>query len=158
MSVPITTEAQCALLNEPHNSAISPSDMTTHILLVDDFEPWRHSVCAMLKAHQQFEVVGEAVDGLEAVQKAQEMNPDLILLDVGLPKLNGIEAAHRIAEVVPGAKVLFVTQESTADVVSAAMSNGAYGYVVKSEAGSDLLPAIETALRGGRFLSARLRG
>jgi DNA-binding NarL/FixJ family response regulator len=103
------------------------------------------------------EIVGEATDGLEAVQKAQELNPDLVLLDIGLPNLKGIEAAHRIGELVPKAKILFVTQNDDADVVKAALNNGAHGYIWKVDAGPELLAGIEAVLRGQRFVSRRLK-
>ncbi len=92
----------------------------------------------------------------EAVQKARDLKPDLILLDIGLPKLNGIEAAHRLLQFVPAAKVLFISQNNDADVIAAALSDGAKGYVWKESANADLLPAIEAVLRGDRFLSSQL--
>jgi Response regulator receiver domain len=76
---------------------------TIRSLVVDDYEPIRHHVRAMLQARAEFQVIGEASDGLEAVQKAEELQPDLILLDIGLPTLNGLEAAHRISVLVPNA-------------------------------------------------------
>jgi len=100
------------------------------------------------------QVVGEASDGLEAVQKAEELKPDLILLDVGLPTLNGIEASHQISKVVPDSKILFVTQNNDADVARAALGNRARGYVLKVDAKRELLSAVEAVLRGERFVSA----
>jgi DNA-binding NarL/FixJ family response regulator len=123
------------------------------ILVVDDYEPFRQSVCAMLSKAQGLQVIGEGSDGLEAVQKAEELQPDLILLDIGLPNLNGLDAASRIKGVAPGSKIIFVTQERASDVIRAALSNGAKGYVLKSDAGSELLPALEIVLGGGRFVS-----
>ena len=123
------------------------------VLVVDDFEPFRHFLCATLEVRPELQVIGEASDGLQAVQKAEESQPDLILLDIGLPKLNGIEAAHRISRLVPAAKILFVSQENDADVVSAALSNGAKGYVLKLDANRELLPAVESILRGKDFIS-----
>ena len=92
--------------------------------MVDDFEPWRHFVSSMLLIKPELQVVGEASDGLEAVQKAVELKPDLILLDISLPKLNGIEAARRIRKLAPESKIIFVSQESSADVVQEALSLG----------------------------------
>ena len=100
------------------------------------------------------QVLGEASDGLEAVRKAEELNPDLILLDIGLPNLNGIEAQHRLRVRIPGAKVLFLTQDNDSDVVREALSNGAQGYVLKTDAGSELLPAIQAISRGEKFVSS----
>jgi DNA-binding NarL/FixJ family response regulator len=90
---------------------------------------------------------------LVAVQKAEELNPDLILLDIGLPGLNGIEAGRQIRKLVPNAKIIFLTQESSDDVVQEALGLGAQGYVVKTRAGSDLLPAVEAVLEGKVYVS-----
>jgi CheY-like chemotaxis protein len=102
-------------------------------------------------------VVCEVSDGLEAVQKAQELQPDLILLDIGLPTLNGMQVARQIRKLVPESKILFLSQESSTDVVHQALSVGAAGYVVKASAASELLLAIESVLRGGHFISSCLR-
>ena len=110
----------------------------------------------MLQTRPELRVVAQAADGLEAVQKAAELKPDLILLDIGLPTLNGIEAARQIRKFAPSSKIIFVSQESSADVVQEALSLGVCGYVVKSQAQSDLLAAVYTALEGGQFLSGRL--
>ena len=104
------------------------------------------------------QVIGEAGDGFGAIHKAQELQPDLILLDICLPKLDGIEAARRIREVSPKSKILFVSQEYSADVVQAAFRAGADGYVVKGDAGRDLLTAVNTVLGGDSFLGARFAG
>jgi CheY-like chemotaxis protein len=104
------------------------------------------------------QIVGEVSDGLEAVQKAEELQPDLILLDLGLPSLNGIEAARRIRNLSPKSKILFVSQESAADVVREALSVGARGYVVKAHAGSELLAAVDAIRHGKRFISSSLAG
>jgi DNA-binding NarL/FixJ family response regulator len=112
----------------------------------------------MLNRLGQVRVVGEAADGLEAVQKAQELKPDLILLDISLPNLNGIEVASRICQVIPGTKILFLTVNDDAEVVQAALSNGAQGYVLKINAGSELLPTVEEVIRGEKFVSLRVRG
>jgi DNA-binding NarL/FixJ family response regulator len=110
----------------------------------------------MLGSIPDLQIIGEASEGLEAVQKAEELNPDLILLDIGLPTLNGIEAAHRISRLVPAAKILFVSQENDKDLVAAALSNGAKGYVRKQNANSELLSAVEAVLQGNRFVSEGL--
>jgi DNA-binding NarL/FixJ family response regulator len=133
-----------------HNSAV-------RVLVVDDYEPWRQNICSMLKACPEFQVVGEASDGLEAVQRAEELKPDLILLDIGLPKLNGIEAESRISRVLPEAKILFVSQNSDPDVVAVALCDGAKGYVHKLDAAEELLPAVQAVLRGEHFTSALIR-
>jgi DNA-binding NarL/FixJ family response regulator len=124
------------------------------ILVVDDFEPLRQSVCAALRERCDLLVIGEASDGLEAVQKAVELKPDLVLMDIGLPSLNGIEAARQIRKLVPDAKIIFLSQESSAEVVQEALSFGAQGYVVKIRAGIDLLTAVEAVLCGMKFVSS----
>ena len=126
------------------------------ILVVDDLEPWRRFVSSTLQEQPDMQIVSGVCDGLEAVQKAQELQPDLIVLDIGLPKLNGIEAARQIRKLVPNSKILFLTQESSDDVVHEAFSLGARGYVVKIQAGNELLAAVETVLRGEQFVSKGL--
>ena len=126
------------------------------VVIVEDYEPFRRFICSTLGERPELQIVGEASDGLEAVKKAWDLQPNLILLDIGLPTLNGIEAAHRISRLVPAAKILFVSQNNDADVVTAALSNGAKGYVRKESAQTDLLPAIEAVLRGDRFVSRGL--
>src|SRR5580693_4119390 len=124
---------------------------SVRVLVVEDFEPFRRFVCSRVGDSSELQVICEVSDGLEAVQKAEELHPDLILLDIGLPNLNGIEAARRIRKLSPQSKILFVSQESSADVVHEAFSLGARGYVVKIQAGSELLAAVETVLQGKQF-------
>ena len=127
-------------------------------LVVDDFQPFRQFLSSSLRNTSNGFVFREASDGLEAVLKAEELQPDLILLDLGLPKLNGIEAARRISKVSPASKILFVSQESSADVVQEALSVGACGYLVKTDAGRELLTAVNAVLRGARFVGSRFDG
>jgi DNA-binding NarL/FixJ family response regulator len=128
------------------------------ILVVDDYEPLRRFVCSTLANISEFQVIGEASDGLEAVRKAEELQPDLIVLDIGLPILNGLDAARRIREASPESKILFLSQESSADVVHEALSLGALGYVLKIHAGTELLDAVEAARHGRQFVSSGLSG
>jgi DNA-binding NarL/FixJ family response regulator len=127
-------------------------------LVVDDYEPFRRFVCLTVLAHKELQIIGECSDGDEAIQKADELKPDLILLDVSLPSLNGIEAARRIRQVSPNSKILFVTENRSPDIAEVALSTGAGGYVVKSDGASELLPAIKAVLEGKRFISASLAG
>lgn len=126
------------------------------VLVVDDFETFRQFVCSVLQETADFTVVGQASDGLEAVEKAEELQPHLVLLDIALPKLNGIEAARRISVVAPRSKVLFLSAINDPDVVKAALSEGAYGYVAKSAASGELVTALASVARGERFVSPTL--
>jgi DNA-binding NarL/FixJ family response regulator len=126
------------------------------ILLVDDFEPFRTYVASALGAIPGARVVAEAKDGLEAVQSAQALQPDLIVLDVGLPKLNGIEAARQIRKVSPTSTILFLSENMSPEIAREALDTGALGYVVKSDAAGELLLAVNEVLLGKRFISARL--
>ncbi len=128
------------------------------ILVVDDHKPWRQQVRSLLQRRLELRIIAEAGDGLEAVQKAAELKPDLILLDIGLPKLNGIETARQIRKLAPESKIIFVSQESSPDVVEECLSLGTCGYVAKSQAQSDLLVAVDTVLGGRQFVSGRLSG
>lgn len=122
------------------------------ILVVDDFRDWRRQVSLLLRARLEWQVIAEAPDGSDAVQKAKDLKPDLVLLDINLPKLNGIEVARRIRQLSPGSKIVFLTQDCDPDVVQAALSTGANGYLYKAHAQSDLLLAIEAVLRGEQFV------
>lgn len=126
------------------------------VLVVDDFEAFRRFVCSTLSKNPELQVVGEASDGSEAVHKAEELQPDLIVLDIGLPTLNGFEVARRIRKLAPESKILFLSQESSTDVMQEALGSGALGYVVKANAGSELLAAVETVLQGKRFVGSGL--
>lgn len=128
---------------------------SARVLVVDDFEPFRRVVASILQKRPELQIICEVSDGLEAVQKAEELQPDLILLDIGLPKLNGIEAARRIRKLSSGSKILFVSQESSADVVQEALATGARGYVLKTDARSEILAAVDAMLRGEQFVGRR---
>jgi DNA-binding NarL/FixJ family response regulator len=123
------------------------------VLVVEDFLPFRQFICSALGEKPELQVVGEVSDGQEAVHKAEELRPDLILLDIGLPTLNGIEAARQIRKLAPESKIVFVSQESSADVIEEAMNLGAMGYVVKAQAGRELMAAVEAVRDGRKFVS-----
>ena len=128
------------------------------ILAVEDFAPYREFVASLLNKQPNLRVVCEVSSGLEAVQKAQKLKPDLILMDIGLPDINGIEAARRIRKFAPESRIIFLTQESSSEVVQAAIELGACGYVLKSVAETDLLTAVEAAFQGKQFFSAGANG
>jgi DNA-binding NarL/FixJ family response regulator len=126
--------------------------MPLRILVVEDFAPFRRMTCGALQRRAEFEIF-EAADGLEALEKAEELQPDLILLDISLPKLHGFEVAARLGRLAPLARVLFMSQESSSDIVRYGLSLGA-GYIHKQRAGTDLLPAIAAVLAGQGFVSS----
>jgi DNA-binding NarL/FixJ family response regulator len=126
------------------------------ILVADDHEGWRRQVRSLLQARTEWQVIAEAADGAETVQKAEELKPDLILLDIGLPKMSGIEAARRIRQLSPNAKIVFLSMYNSPDVVQVGLSTGALGYVHKTDVNRELLPAMETVLRGKQFVSSSL--
>jgi CheY-like chemotaxis protein len=112
----------------------------------------------MLRKRPELQIVGEVSDGLEAVQRVEELQPDLILLDIALPSLNGIEVARQILKLSPKSKILFLSQEFSADVVREALGTGAHGYVVKIDAGSELMKGVSAVIRGDQFVSKRFSG
>ena len=128
------------------------------VLVVDDFELWHTFVHMRLEDEPNLHVIGVSTDGLDAVRKAQELRPDLILLDISLPKLNGLEAARQIRKVAPKSAILFLSGESAPDVVQGALCAGGLGYVLKLDAAQDLLTGIESVLLGRRFVSRSLQG
>jgi DNA-binding NarL/FixJ family response regulator len=127
--------------------------VSVRVLVVEDFEPFRRFIRSKLADKPELQVVAELSDGGEAVLQADKLRPDLILLDVGLPTLNGIEAARQISRLSPKSKILIVSQESSADIVQEAFRSGVSGYVFKNRAGKDLLPAVHAVLESRHFLS-----
>lgn len=128
----------------------------TRILVVDDFEPWQHLVLWLLESEADLEIISTAVDGIEAVQKAEELKPDVILMDLSLPGMNGIEATRQIRIASPGSKVLFLADYCEPDIVQATFNAGASGYVLKSDFRTDLIPAVRAVLLGQKFISRSL--
>jgi DNA-binding NarL/FixJ family response regulator len=128
------------------------------VLVVEDYKPWLRFISSELQKLSNLQAIGEVSDGLDAVQQAQELQPDLILLDIGLPTINGIEVARRIREVSPASKILFVSESRSPEIAEQALNTGAGGYVLKSDAASELLPAIKAVLQGKQFVSASLAG
>ena len=129
---------------------------TKRVLVVDDYEPWRRFVCSTLQQRPELQVIGEVSDGSEAVRSAEELQPDLILLDIGLPTLNGIEAARRIRSLSPKSRILFLSENRSRDIADEALRAGGSGYVAKSDAKRELLLAVEAVLEGRRFVSTSL--
>jgi DNA-binding NarL/FixJ family response regulator len=128
--------------------------MEIRILLVDDFEPWRHFVRSIIQEDPELQIICEVSDGLAAIQKANELKPDLILMDIGLPKLDGMAAARRICTTAPKPRILFVTADSSEDVAREALRIGA-GILFKGDTPIELLGASKAVIRGERFVSSR---
>jgi len=123
------------------------------VLVVEDFAPFLQVVRSTLAERPNVQVIGEVADGLEGVRKAELLEPDLVLLDIGLPMLNGIEAARQIRKLAPESKIIFLSQESSCEVVQEALNVGAWGYVVKNRTATDLLAAVDAVLEGRQFVS-----
>ena len=129
--------------------------MKTSVMVAEDFEPFRELICSMLNGNRNICIDCIVGDGTQAVEKAAELQPHLVLMDIRLPGLNGIEAARQIRTVAPRSKIIFLTQEHSAEVVAEALATGAHGYVAKADAGTELLIAIDTVLHDGNFVSKR---
>jgi len=132
------------------------AESAIRVLIADDHEPLRRFVSSTLEKVCQMQLAGEAADGLTALWKAQELQVDIILLDIGLPKLNGFEVARRIRERNPQLKIVFFSTDSSSQMVEAALRLGADGYIVKSDAGTELLPALEAIRNGEKYFSSSL--
>lgn len=144
------------------STIISPTELTVasvlQILVVEDFEPFRRFIGSLFSQNRALHIVAEVSDGTEAARKARLMKPDLVLLDIGLPMIGGLEAARQIRELSPETKILFLSAYDSVDVVRAALDAGACGYVVKADAGAELVKGVEAVARGERFVSSRLKG
>jgi DNA-binding NarL/FixJ family response regulator len=145
------------VLNSKKDKVISDQSIV-RILVVDDFAPWRRFVSTIARRELGWHVISEASDGLEAVQKAEELTRDLILMDINLPKLSGIEAASQIRKVAPNSKILFVSTYASWEIAERALDTGASGYVIKVDAGKELAKAVEAVLQGKRYISIGLKG
>jgi DNA-binding NarL/FixJ family response regulator len=124
------------------------------ILVADDHEVVRRGVRVLLEAHLGWEVCAEAVDGREAVEKARQSSPDVVILDLGMPGLNGLEAARQIRKLLPNSEVLILTMHETEQVIQEVLAAGARGYVLKSDAGRDLVAAVEALCRHKTFFTS----
>lgn len=131
---------------------------SVRVLVVDDYEDWRRFGATTLQKEPEWQVVGEACDGLQAIQLVRQLQPDLVLMDIGLPKLSGIEAARKIRHRSPHLKIIFLSDNRDWDIAEEALSTGAAAYVVKRDAASELLPAAKTVLEGNLYISASLAG
>jgi DNA-binding NarL/FixJ family response regulator len=129
----------------------------SRVVIVDDFRHWRESVRLILQDYERVQVVAEVADGLQAVEEVRRLRPELVLLDIGLPSLNGIEAAVRILQHTSATRIVFLTASNHAAIVSRSLETGAQGYVLKTDASKELWSAIEAVLCGNRFVSSGVR-
>ena len=127
------------------------------VLIVDNCERWRRKLRSTIEANGRWLLVAEAADGASAVEQARALRPDLTLLDVTLPSLNGIEAAQRILAQNPALRILFLSEHRSSEIVDAAIATGARGYVVKVDAARELLTAMEAVVGGRSFTSRSVR-
>lgn len=125
--------------------------MTIRILVVDDHPIVRQGLKTLLEGHSGWEVIGEASDGAEALEKAKNLNPDVMVLDVTMPRMNGLEACRLLRRQSPALEILFVTQHDSPQMMREALEAGARGYVVKSNAARDLLAAVEAVSQHRMF-------
>ncbi len=122
------------------------------ILVVDDHALMRDGIGALLGLHDDIEIVGEASEGKEAIKKARELAPDVIIMDIAMPGMDGLEATRRIGKKIPKMKVLVLTQHDNREYILSAIKAGAAGYVPKRALGSELIAAIRTVYQGDSFL------
>jgi DNA-binding NarL/FixJ family response regulator len=130
--------------------------MKLRILLADDHEIVRRGLCALLQNHEGWEVCGEATDGREAVEKAKQLRPDVVILDVGMPNLNGLDATRQLMQYDPNFKVIVLTITDSDQVIREALDAGARGFVLKSDAARDLVSAVEALQRKRMFFTPRV--
>jgi CheY-like chemotaxis protein len=163
-TIPPSDTAQTSLLNKANMlPSPSPQDLKyrnqveaaphIRVMVVEDFDVFRRFVCSKLEQRPELRVICEVTDGLEAVQKAEELRPDVILLDVSLPTLNGFQAARRIRNLAPESKIIFSSQDISPNIIQEALMLGAWGYIYKSRAGTHLLQAFDAVLSGKKFVS-----
>lgn len=130
--------------------------MKLRILIADDHEVVRRGLCTLLQAHEGWEICGEATDGRDAVEKAKQLKPDVIILDVGMPNLNGLGATRQLVQHDPRCKVIVLTITDSDQVIREALDAGARGFVLKSDAARDLVAAVEALQRNRMFFTPRV--
>lgn len=126
------------------------------ILVADDHEVVRRGLCSLLSSQADWEVCGEAVDGREAVEKAQQLKPDIVVLDVGMPNLSGLEATRQILRALPNVRVLILTLHDSDQIVTEVLSAGARGFLLKSDAARELVAAVDAVKRGKTYFTSKV--
>jgi DNA-binding NarL/FixJ family response regulator len=126
------------------------------LLLADDHEIVRQGLRSMLEAQRDCQIIGEAADGRQAVTMTKELNPDVVILDIGMPSLNGLEATRQILKIRPQTKVLILTMHESDSVIREVLDAGARGYILKTDAGRDLVSAVESLRRNKTFFTSRV--
>ena len=130
--------------------------MNIKILLVDDHEIMREGLCALLRKHDDIEIVGQASDGRAAVKKVDSLSPDVVVMDIGMPELNGVEATHSIRKKHPQTQVVILSVYSTTEHIRRAFHEGAIAYVLKESAGKEVIDAVRSAAAGRRYVSDKI--
>src|SRR5438045_9058921 len=129
---------------------------TFRILIADDHEVVRKGLMALLQAQPDWQVCGEAADGREAVDKAQQLKPDVVILDIGMPSLNGLEATRQILKINPQARVLILTLHDSDQVVREVLNAGTRGFLLKTDAARDLVAAVEALRRDKTYFTSKV--
>jgi len=129
---------------------------TLKLLLADDHEIVRKGLRAVLEAQKDCEVVGEAADGRQAIALVKKLNPDIVILDISMPLLNGLEATRQILKIRPQTKVLILTMHELDPLIRDVLDAGARGYILKTDAGHDLIAAVESLRRNKTFFTSRV--
>ena len=142
----------------PQDKKIEMSMYVTKILIVDDFLPWQRLVLTMFELETDFKIISVASNGLEAVQKAMELQPDVILMDVSMPGMSGIAATRQIRLLSPASRILFLSAHRSSDLIQATFDAGGSGYILKCDSNSDLIPGVRAVLLDRQFVSHTLKG
>jgi DNA-binding NarL/FixJ family response regulator len=130
--------------------------MPFRIFVADDHEVVRRGLCALLQAQPDWEICGEAADGREALEKAQKLRPDVVILDIGMPSLNGLEATRQILKINPQTRILILTLHDSDQVVREVLNAGARGFLLKSDAARDLVAAVEALRRDKTYFTSKV--
>ena len=130
--------------------------MSVTVLLADDHRVFLDGLRLLLETKSDIKVVGEALNGREAMQKAQELKPDLVIMDIAMPELNGIEAARQICNLSPSIRVIILTMHATVEHAMQEFKAGARGYVLKGSTGAELMDAVRAVMAGRRYMSQQI--